>query len=533
MVVSKAHKKAQKYFQQQTRVQRTAEPLTLPQFRHLKKKFYEFARGHGFYETVEEAIKFNGFFIFQWQREIAENLLRSLFMQIDMDINISILRQVGKTEFVGLSTAFAWNNFYNIFKRPIQICVIAPEKDTASVPFKRIEKYIDKSSYIDGGDTKKYKESVRGDSVELFGIYDEYKGSTIEGRAFDLVIRDEAHKGNDLKFIDEVEPTMGAKIGPMIFIGNGGFKDCLFRQRIREGTRKNEELQHESVLICYTYAEAKPYLESLYAEGLATAGVRIRKVEKAIIQHGIDSDEIRKNYFCEWMTEYSNPINQKHLNRCHFPVKFDEKKTKGVYLGLDIATLHDRTVATIMDKDKQILAWIVVKDVGEHLRPRDQCTILREECDQLGFSEHLIAIGFDATGSGSGGVKEFLEEEFDCDLVEYTFSIKTKHEWYSAAIESVTTGFDVDRIKYDPESKYADLFEKECVDLRQKELKSQKYKSYEAPKLKGHFDDFPASFAIVNDLCSQDNSVYKDLNPYYDRYKVEKAKPKEFAGRYC
>ena len=53
MVVSKAHRRARKYFQDQTRVQRTAKPLSRAQFRLLMKRFYTFAAVHGFYESVE------------------------------------------------------------------------------------------------------------------------------------------------------------------------------------------------------------------------------------------------------------------------------------------------------------------------------------------------------------------------------------------------------------------------------------------------------------------------------------------------
>lgn len=530
MTVSKAHRKKQKQYRIRSQKRANIGGLSNAQFRYLMKSFYEFCRFHGFYETRKETKEYNGKYLFQWQREIAEALLRSLFMKINTDLTISILRQVGKTETIGIATAFAVEKYFKYFNEPLNVAVIAPEKTTAVVPYERIEKYLNKKLLIDGGDTKQYKKTIKGDQIKLYGIYDEYKGSTIEGNTFQLVIRDEAHKGNDRKFIDEVRPATIGVIGCIVMIGNGGFRDCEYLKAIKRGNSKyidQYNMKRENKLVYYTYDKAKPYLVELYEDGIESARVRLSNIDDEIAKNGLDSIETRKNYFCEWHLEMGEVVTKDQLKRCHNETIFwDTKKPTKLYMGFDFATWHDRTVATVMNEKKHIIDWIVVKDSNERCEAREQCERLRETCDDRGYTEHLIAIAFDATGVGSGGVNEFLQEEFSCDLVPYTFSGQKKHEWYAGAIESIATDYDFDRLQFDPNHQFAELFETEWCELQQRELPEKKYKSYSAPNQRGKFDDFVASFSIVNHMIADDTRHYKSLTPYKERFKPKEV-PKD------
>lgn len=518
MSISDAKRKAQKVYQYRSKQQRTSRPLNSREFRLLLRKFYAFAAKHGFYRSIDESIEKRGFFIFQFQEEIGVAILRSLFQQRDIDLNISVLRQVGKTEFVSLTTAFAFERFYDVFFRPLEIAVIAPEKDTAGVVFRRITKYINPKVLIQGGDTKKYKESVKGDTIQLFGIYDEYKGSTIEGRSFDMVIRDEAHLGNDRKFVDEVEPTMMSKRGPLVMIGNGGFKKCVFQEYINEGSKMDGD--HETILVRYTYKELKPYLQQLADKGIEAAKTRISKIERYIRKHGgLDSKEVLKNIYCKWMLEYSNAITHNQISQCYGEVAWDGG---GLYMGLDFATMHDRTIATIMDENRQIIDWFIIKDANVQMRAREQGSLLREYCDEAGYTPHILAIGFDATGVGSGGIVEILEDEFKADILPYVFSGKMKHEWYMKSIEMMATSYDEDRLSFNPNHPCAPMFEEEWTSLERTELPKQKYCGWAAPNRVGCYDDFVASLAICVDVITGELSNYKKLDSYSERWAPKK-----------
>jgi len=528
MVVSHSARRAKNKYRQESRQKRSITPLTDSEFSDLLEDFYEFAKEKGFHRTIREAKEYGGFYMFHFQRDLADALLRSLFQQISMEINVSISRRSGKTDGMALATAYAFNNFYKIFRQPISVIVIAPEKNTASVPFKMIENYIDKTLLSDGGDTKKRKETIRGDCVELFGIYDEYKGSMIEGRDANLVIRDEAHMGDDNKYLDQIEPTLVSNRGASIFLGNGGFRNCLFKERIdrcyKEGINGkiiDEKHNFEEILIRYTYTELRDYFQKLADNGIQACKTRIDNIDKNILKAGgMASKEVRKNYFCKWMTEYGNCVTQEQLDRCHDKtILWTPQSEEDLYLGLDFATVKDRTVATIMDSRKRIIDWIVVKDANEVKQPRDQLTLLRTTCEDLGYYDNLVAIGFDSTGVGQGGVHQFLEDEFDCDLIPYYFTEKAKNDWYPKAIESIATLFDEDRLKFNPENAYSKIFEKEWIKLERRLYDNgKKGAKYSAPRKENSFDDFCASFAIVNDMLANMDETYKNLS----QRKVEK-----------
>lgn len=502
------------------------KPLDDKEFEVLKYRFYKFAQNYGFYLKMEDAKKNNGMLIYPFQKKIAHHILQSMFQQKIKRLNISVLRQVGKTEFVSLAVGFCFRHFKEVFGRPIDICVVSPDKRTSKKVFDTIIKYIDSENLARGGDTREYKKSTRGDQIDLFGIYDEYKGGTIEGRTYDLVVRDECHKGNDRKFIDEVEPTVSSRNNCVVFVGNGGWSKCLFMRRIEAGNYIEtidvaEGITNtvENVLIRHTYEEFKPYLQQLAKAGIDSSIARITNIESTIREHGgEDSWEILKNYFCKWITKIGNYVTPEQLEACYAEVKWKKSEPTPLYMGIDFARVGDRTVATIMTANREIIDWVVLKEADEDARLRQQCEDLRDYCDLKKYTPHICAIGADATGLGIGAV-EFLQTEFGYSEIEkYTFSDKTKHEWYSKGREMIATRYTEDRIKYDPNHKYAKIFEKEMTELEVDALEKKKqYMSFRAPSGQGHYDDFVASYVIVNDLRLRDRGMYENLKTYKQR----------------
>jgi len=515
MVVSKAQIKARKIFAEHSKKRLVPEPVTKEKYNKILEKFYyEFLPRHGYYGHIgggderlaKQSVKEKGYFVYQWQDEIIEAYLSSVFFQRDTDLNISILRQVGKTDIVALCTAFILEEYYNVFGKEVKVAVFAPTKRTSRHLFDRSYKFMNKNLLAEDGDTKEEKTTLRGDSLNLFGIYDEVKGSTIEGFVFDIILRDEAHKGSDEKFIDETEPTRFSRGGTMILIGNGGKSECLFYHSIRRGTAYDAETKRYTKLVRYTWNEVEPYLEKLASFGLSTAQKRLNGIRSYIKQNGSNSYVVRKNLYCKWSLELGEVVNREQLLQC---VSLVEWKKTPLFMGLDIATLHDRTIATIMDEEKNIIDWIVVKDKDVVSRAREQIEFLAEECKERGYLEHLVGIGFDATGLGSFGVIELLEEFFMCDLVEYKFAAQKKHDWYEAAIETFYTDFKENRIKLPMFHPKLEEFIKDWVDLRRKQSEEKKYDSFFAKKADDCFDDYVSSYAICLDLWIQNMGAYQ------------------------
>lgn len=493
--------------------------------KHIIKEFYEFAETKGFTTNGRKIRdrKFKGHLIFPWQKQIVYEILRSIFCQVSLSLNISIIRQVGKSEIVALLVAFIWKKFFKTFSNPISIAVIAPTRDTAKVIFRRVYKYLDADDlWID---TNEVKESQRGDRLALYGIYDEYKGTTIEGQTFDFVIRDEAHLGNDQKFIDQVLPAVTSKRAPVVQIGNGGFQDCFFYEALQRGNIFHS-YNKETRLIKWTYHECRPIME-FYANSfkVQSCKTRIDNIDDEIKKYGMLDPAVRKNYFCEWMLEFGNVTTKEYLKKCHRII--DKKSGKSLYMGLDFATKHDRTVATIINENREVIDWIVVKDKDEMKLARVQCEELFEHCKSRGYLTRLDAIGFDATGQSEGLVTELLDNVFSCDLIPYKFSNQSKHEWYMKSIASLNTEYPQDRLYFNPLHEWGEQFQHEWLKLEKKMprkgAQSGLKPSYGAPKKANAFDDFCASLAIVIDLRSQYEENFSDLpSPYNFQTKKEK-----------
>ena len=520
MPASKEQQRAKKYYESQAKKKREIQGVSREKFEEILEKFYfEYCPKHGFYRSISEAKKNSGYFIYPWQTEIAENYIRSVFRQQSMDLTISIMRQVGKTEMVALCTAFVFEYFQHYMGVPIAIAVFAPVKKTATIMFKRSTMYIDRRYISPDGDTKERKESIKGDTIDLFGIYDETKGSTVEGNTFDVIIRDEAHLGNDAKFNDEVEPTQFTKRGPLIRIGNGAKAKCDYYASVMRGDDYDTDTQHNYKLVRYTYRECRPVLEQLADRGLTTARTRIQKVDNYIKQKGSKNIDVLKNIYCKFVLEYGNVLTEDQIKKCSVEfTDFDPKKGGHLFMGVDIATLHDRTIATVMDKDRNLIDWIVVKERDTVAHTREQMEHLHHVCEERGYSRHFLAIGVDSTGLGAGGVVEILEEVFDCDIIPYHFSSQLKHDIYESAIESVSTDFIENRVKLPSLHPHYDKFVEEWVNLERHELPEKKFDTFRAPKGMDKFDDFCASYAIVWDLRAKEYSYY-DLNDTKDDFK--------------
>ena len=528
MTLAKKEKRARKSYAEIAAKNVEISPVTDRQYEIIEQRFYSFAKEYGFYKSLSEAKKRKGRLIYPFQREIASAILRSCFKQETIRLNISIMRQVGKTEFVSLAVGFCYRNFFKVFGRPINICVVAPDQKTSTKVFQTITKYIDDASITD---KKSEKRSKRGDQIDLFGIFDEFKGGTIEGRTYDIVIRDEAHRGNDRKFNDEVRPTTISNNNIIVFIGNGGFKRCDFMDKIERGSHTEKVKVTEKIskkidhiLLRYSYKEIKPYLQKLAESGIESATTRIANVESEIREHGgEESWEVLKNYYCKWITEFGNYVTDQQLALCRdSSIRWYRSNPEPLYVGIDFAKAKDRTVATFVNQRREIVDWFVMKESNEELRIRYQCELLRDYCDSKRYTPHIQCIAADSTGLGIGAM-EFLEQEFGfSELLPYSFTDKKKHEWYSKAREQITTRYEQDRIKYNPKHKHAEQFEKELLELEVEAQESKKqYLQFHAPNRQNCFDDFVASFVIAIDARSKQAGMFDELKTFREREGVD------------
>jgi len=487
--------------------------LTYDETSKLIEQFYKESEQYGFYRSIEDAKNKNGYYFIKPQREIAEAIIRSTFQKERKYIEVSISRQIGKTQVVVRTFSFIFKYFFLVFGESYSLCVIAPEKGTASEVFNRLVSYLSESKFE--VDKTGYKRTVRGDVIELFGIYEGFNGSTIEGRTNNACIRDESHKGDDSKFKDEVLPTVFRNKGPVVMLGNGAYKKCFYGDSMKLGNTD------DNIVFRYPYASLKPYMEKIASLGIKSARDWLDAVETYIkMMGGDESFEVRKNIHCEIMETYSAFITSENIENAS--VEVNGNIEGDIYMGIDFATSGDRTVATFISDKRVIFDWYIVKDANEQATLQDQAERLMAYCDSKGYLERIKAIGGDNTGLGIGGI-EIFEAIFEKTIIPFTFTAKWKHNSYSLFRNLILSAYDENRIKINNMHPLYDMFKDEVSAMEVSVNKLGLY-SIQAPQKQGQYDDMCASsvLSIMTLLSAQDaydGSRYIDTKKTESRYK--------------
>lgn len=417
--------------------------LTNEQFEKLLNKFYKEARDNNFHTNFEEAIKNNGYYFLHPQREIAERILRSVFLQEKSNIYVSLTRQLGKTEVVAMVTEFCFEHYFEVFGKPLRVAVIAPEKGTATEVFRRVKNYIVSRESMDLAiDRSNEVENITGDRIQLYGIYAGH-GGTIEGRTFDMLIRDEGHLGSDDIFLDQVLPTTNRTAGPIITIGNGGFADCYFYRGLKRGT----DPAKNTYSFIYNFITLEPYMKDLARRGDKSSqrwlDATYDYVENA---GGWKSLYVRKNILCEWMVNMTQFLSLRDFQNCA-QVNKQEIGPK-YFVSYDCAYKGmDRAVACVMDQYRNVLDFWVLKDIGDAVTFERQAETLRELCERQGILDNIVTLGVDTTGMGVG-MGEAIEKVFPrTHIKRFDFTAKKKMEWYVALHDSVVAERSSHRIR--------------------------------------------------------------------------------------
>ena len=414
------------------------------QYQKLKKAFYIYAEENGWYADLDKAIQYNGKYIWDWQNEIFEETLRSVFQKKGYNIFLSVKRQEGKTEAMALVLVFCYENYFITFGDPFGVGIVGPGRMMSSTVFKRLGNYLLAQASELAVDQSEYKESLRGDSLTSLSI-SETGGTTIEGRTLNFVLRDESHLGSDKRWRDEVLWTTAAKEGATVaMLGCAGYRKCDFMAALQGGTVGSNKVH------IVDYDRLKPYMKDLGGKGLILAQTWLERTDKLIrLNGGFESPETRKNVFCEWQCELGGYLSEDQIALCTKSVRtFNPMKDQEELVAfIDMGYSGDRSMVGIMNMDSHIIDMKCLKEKNELLALRDQLEIFFEWCDEHEYTPAFSTIGIDVTGLGRGA-KEILQEMSPCDVFEVNFSLQSKHEMYTTFKNHVITGWKEDRITF-------------------------------------------------------------------------------------
>jgi len=483
------------------------------QLKLLIKDFYEnYALRNGWYTDIQDAIDNRAKFMFAWQQELAETMLESVFQKKGYTIPVSAMRQIGKSEICALVMIYIYENYYKTFGEPFRVAVVGPGKAMSNEIFKRLNNYIVSQNVDLYIDRSEYKETMRGDSLQQISI-SESGGTTSEGQTNSFLFRDEAHEGSDARWRDEILWTTGATVATVMMLGNGGFKKCAFKESLDD-----VEAEHIKPFIL-GYSQLKPYIQKLADAGLPHAQTWEARTERLVRENGgWNSEFTLKNVECRWFIGSGNFVTLEQLMACHRDdMVFDPYKQNALYAFIDIAYSGDRSIVTIMNEKLEIIDWIILKEANEVKALADQLREFRDICDKKNYTPHFRAVGIDRTGLGIGAF-EILQTIYSGTIIPIVFSAQKKMEMFQSLKNRIITNYPDDRISFDKNHKYADMFIKETTDLEQKVVRADLI-TYHAPITgKGKtYDDFCDSLTACLSIVLKYRNHFTGMDSYSAR----------------
>lgn len=484
------------------------------QYEKLKEAFYKYAKELGWYKNILDAIKNNGKYIWDWQNDIIDDNLRSIFQKKGWTIGLSVKRQEGKTDIMALILIFAYENYFVTFGEPFAVGIVGPGQMTSSTVFGRLNNYLISQASTLAIDKSTHKVSLRGDSLTAFSI-SETGGTTIEGHTLNFILRDESHAGSDRRWRDEVLWTTAAKEGATIaMLGCAGYKKCDYMTLLEGGDTEDTRVH------IVNYNRLRPYMRSLSEKGLKLAKGWEKRTEKLVrLNGGWNSPETRKNVFCEWQCHLGSYLSEDQIDACTKEMpRFDpDLGIVELVAFIDLGYSGDRSIATVMDMNGNILDWIMLKEANQTTALRDQLEKFFDVCDSRGYTAEFQAIGIDKTGLGIGA-HEMLEEMSPCGTFPITFSHQKKFEMFTKLRNHVITEWEDDRIHFPEGHQYLDMVIEELTEIEQTPSEFGLLK-FHAPENTGikKFDDFCDSIAGCAHVLFNYKKQFKNVKSFRRR----------------
>lgn len=429
------------------------------------------------------------------QELLAEEIIYRFLKRKRHTINISLCRQVGKTETVVYLLLFFLLYFHEVIGERIRVCITAPESGTSTEFFDRLKLVCNDFGVKLESSNNDLIMFRSGNRVDKFGLFKQYakletKKTTREGRTFHIVIRDEKHMGDDYIYNDEITPAMATTGGIDLLIGNGGFKNCRAKQISDIFPDKSQILQTQGAITNFeiNYYQMKPLMLEAYKETGNDMFIRwIDSQDAYIAEHGIENNLVRKNLFNEWFTDISNFISIEKLHSLRH--KGEQYFTNEVDLGLDLAKSNDRSVLTVTDHYTNIRKWFLPK--GEY--PQQVQQIL-EFIKENNYSYRYMFV--DGTGVGDPVVAMLKEAVGHLITIRsIVFTTKEKDIMARKGLLTFSAEDKNKRMSYPSEPREARYFEQEMTNAVMEYREDGKI-NVTHPKTHDAHDDFVQSYLL-------------------------------------
>lgn len=446
--------------------------------------------------SIQHGIEFYGY-----QERVSDLILAALLRNLNattaeeveklelFELAIEFSRQSGKTECVVDTIDFMMVFLPEIYGRPINIGLFAPQIEQARTDFDRLKnalRPIKELIITDDEQKQRVKERENAKTLVLPNgsscwIAPVTTTSKPESKTFDIMFFEEAQDLNDKIVKEQIWPIGSTTNAPRIYIGTAGTKLSYFRDL---------GLSKDSIKLYYD--EIIKDRRALYERtGDPKHLIYEQTVKSEIAKHGIESDEIQRPYFGKWLIGTGQFTTEEELNGLIGEHDIEKTLEGRCYIGIDTAKHPDSTIVTVVqekDKKRRLINWLELR--GENYK--DQFDIIVAFLDQY----KVEAIAIDSTGQGDFMPDLFEHETIwqdeDTGLFRVKFTQQSKDLLYrnlKATIKNKLTILPKTSIKE------VDKFKTQMLNLQQ-EYKGQ-YLSVKHPDDPNAHDDYPDSWALA------------------------------------
>jgi hypothetical protein len=441
-------------------------------------------------------------------------------------LGIEISRQAGKTTAVVHTVEIIMTFITELYKKPINIGIFAPQIEQARTDFERLKNALRpiKGIMVSDDETKTVvKERENAKTVVLPNgstcwIAPVTTTSKPESKTFDLMIFEEAQDLDDTIVQQQIWPIGATTNAPRIYIGTAGTRLCYFRNLGLTG--KSIKFYFEDIVRQrrQTYEATSDPKHLLYE----------RTIRQEIDKQGLDSDEIQRPYFGKWLIGSGQFVTLEQLQELETERKYSQAEhTMECFAGIDTAKNPDSTVVTILRwnpelKKKELLNWLELK--GENYKFQYETIV------EFLHRYNVIGLAIDSTGQG-----QFMPDWFKVDtewadensgLYEVKFTSQSKDGLYrnlKVTIQDSLTTLP----KLDTNS--GRRFTEQLVNLQQ-QYKGQ-YLSVAHPDDPKAHDDYPDSWALAEWAFAQWNQTANATIAVVDGSEKERQVKKDDEGR--
>lgn len=466
--------------------------------------------------------KYDG--IYPYQEEIAKLIFDALLQNLTLTKNATeadikklkrietgfeISRQSGKTTIVVAVIEFILIYFTELFNKPINIGIFAPQREQAKTDFDRLKIMLKRDTAFtvtshtqDELDQAREESNAKtivlpnGSSCYIFPVTPTSKP---ESKTLDMIIFEESQDLDDNIILQQIMPMTAATNGPVIYIGTAGTQICRFYRMGQANMIK--KIYYENIII---------QRRQLYEQtGNANHLIYENTINQDIEKYGKDSDEIQRPYFGKWLIGEGQFVTQEQLEAL---IDIDRKqtfhnKTSECFAGIDTAKHPDSTVVTIIRynrerKCKELLHWLELR--GENYQ--DQFDMIVEFLKNY----NVVALAIDSTGQG-----DFMPDLFEKNtqwqddntgLWRVKFSAVNKDIIYKnlkVSIAELLTRLPA------LDTKVGEKFKQQMLDLQQ-EYKGQLLSVHHPDDANAH-DDYPDSWALAEYAYAKHNENKVDI----------------------